>query len=52
MLFVQDSLENIRIYDWTLDLWYKVISINADKEKIFIQNIQDYAIYGFRIDQK
>lgn len=40
------------MYCWDLDEWVTVHEDNKNTHKVFIQHIENYEIFGFRIEQK
>lgn len=51
-LFNQDSSQTIRMLIWDKNQWVNVLEEDSNKYKIYIQHIEGYDIYGFRIQQK
>lgn len=51
-LFNQDTSETIRMFIWEKNEWVNIYEEEISKYKIFIQHIENYEIYGFRIEQK
>jgi hypothetical protein len=51
-IFNHDSSETVRMYCWNLDQWVNVFEEDKDKYKLYIQHIEGYEIYGFKIEQK
>lgn len=51
MLFCQDTDEFVKSYNWETREWEVLLALDSQKEKLFIQHIENYNVYGFRVEQ-
>ena len=52
ILFAQDTSETVRMYMWDTNEWINVYKGNEETHSLFIQHIENYEIFGFKIELK